>query len=179
MKIIRNDFSFKKEKTFFQKLFVIYYVILVEMFNDFKSRLLFEYIKNKQWNKILEVIQKTAEKTTSDQFEKTFLQNFIIAKKVSSQQIVDFHFENLVDSRLNIRFKLRDGLIYYTNFNDDRKKLCIFNALKREIFELTYNRQHYEEFHKIYDRVVNFIYIKHLSKHLRAYINHCSKCDLN
>ena len=80
---------------------------------------------------------------------------------------------------MNIRFKLRNELIYYTNFNDDRKRLCIFNALKREIFELTYDRQHYEEFHKLYDRIVNFIYMRHLSKHLRAYINHYPKCDLN
>ena len=80
---------------------------------------------------------------------------------------------------MNIRFKLRDELIYYTNFNDDREKLCIFNALKREIFELTYDRQHYKEFHKTYNRIVNFIYMRHLLKHLRAYINYCSKCELN
>ena len=43
-----RDFSFKKEKTFPQKLFVTYHVTLVEMFDDFKSRLLFEYIKDEQ-----------------------------------------------------------------------------------------------------------------------------------
>ena len=47
LKIIKNDFSFKKEKTFLQKLFIIYYITFVKMFDDFKSRLLFEYIKNK------------------------------------------------------------------------------------------------------------------------------------
>ena len=80
---------------------------------------------------------------------------------------------------MSIRFKLRDELIYYTNFDDDRKRLYIFNALKREIFELTHDRQHYERFHKKHNRIVNFIYIRHLSKHLRAYKNYCSKCELN
>ena len=80
---------------------------------------------------------------------------------------------------MNLRFKLRDKLIYYTNFDDGRKRLCIFNALKKEIFELTYDRQHYKEFYKTYNRVINFIYMRHLSKHLRVYINHYSKCDLN
>ena len=90
-----------------------------------------------------------------------------------------FSFRNLVDNRLNIRFKLRDELIYYTNFNDGRERLCIFNALKREIFELTHDRQHYKEFHKTYDRIISFVYMWHLSKHLWAYINYCLKCELN
>ena len=45
VKII-NDFSFKKEKSFPEKLSVIYYIILMKMFDDFKLRLLLEYIKN-------------------------------------------------------------------------------------------------------------------------------------
>ena len=45
VKII-NNFSFKKEKSFSEKLFIIYYVTLMKMFDDFKLRLLFEYIKN-------------------------------------------------------------------------------------------------------------------------------------
>ena len=47
VKII-NDFSFKEEKSFSEKLSIIYYVILMKMFDDFKSRLLLEYIKNKK-----------------------------------------------------------------------------------------------------------------------------------
>ena len=70
-------------------------------------------------------------------------------------------------------------MIYYTNFDDDRKKLCIFNALKREIFELIYDHQHYKEFYKTYNRIINFIYMRHLSKHLRIYIDYYSKCELN
>ena len=80
---------------------------------------------------------------------------------------------------MNFRFKLRNELIYYTNFDDDRKKLCISNALKREIFELIHDRQHYEKFHKTYNRVINFVYMRYLSKHLRIYINHYLNYELN
>ena len=100
-------------------------------------------------------------------------------KKISSQQYSNFHFGNLVDSRLSLRFELRNELIYYTNFDDDREKLCILNALKREIFELIHDRQHYEGFYKTYNRIVDFVYMRHLSKHLRAYINHYSKYGFN
>ena len=44
---IRN-FSFKKKKSFSEKLFIIYHITFVEMFDDFKSRLFLKYIKNKQ-----------------------------------------------------------------------------------------------------------------------------------
>ena len=48
LKIIKNDFSFKKKKLFLEKLFIIYYIIFVKMFDDFKLRLFFECIKNEQ-----------------------------------------------------------------------------------------------------------------------------------
>ena len=47
LKIIKN-FSLREEKSFSEKLSIIYYIIFVKMFDDFKSRLFFKYIKNKQ-----------------------------------------------------------------------------------------------------------------------------------
>lgn len=88
-------------------------------------------------------------------------------------------FDDLVDDRLELRFKLRDELIYYTNFDDKRERLCILNALEKEIFELAHDRQHHEGYHRTYDRIASFIYLRHLSKHLRIYIDYCSKCELN
>ena len=48
LKIIKNDFSFKKEKSFLEKSFIIYYITFIKMFDDFKSHLFFKYIKNKR-----------------------------------------------------------------------------------------------------------------------------------
>ncbi len=41
--------------------------------------------------------------------------------------------------RLSLRFKLRDDLIYYINFNDGREQLYIPNSLEKEVFYLAYN----------------------------------------
>ena len=69
--------------------------------------------------------------------------------------------------RADLRFKLRDDLIYYINFNDDRERLCISKALETHIFHLAHDMQHHEDYHRSYDRIVNLIYMRHLQKHLR------------
>lgn len=38
-----------------------------------------------------------------------------------------------------IRFKYRNELLYYINFDNERKRLCISIALKHEIFSLTHD----------------------------------------
>ena len=88
-------------------------------------------------------------------------------------------FDDFSNSRLGLHFKLRDELLYYTNFDDECERLCIFNAFEQEIFELAHDRQHHKSFYKSYDRIVNFIYIRYLFKYLRTYINHCSNCVFN
>ena len=42
--------------------------------------------------------------------------------------------------KIDLRFKLREELIYYTNFNNERKRLYILNSLKKKVFELIYDR---------------------------------------
>ena len=48
MKIIKQNFYFIKKKLFFKKteLFIIYHIILIKMFDDFKSHFILKYIKN-------------------------------------------------------------------------------------------------------------------------------------
>lgn len=81
--------------------------------------------------------------------------------------------------KLGLRFKQRDGLIYYTNFDDGRERLCIPNSLEKQIFELAHDRQHHGGFHRTYDRITGSLYLRHLSKRLRSYIEHCPDCQLN
>ena len=78
-----------------------------------------------------------------------------------------------------MRFKLRDELFYYINFNDEKKKLCIFNVFEKKIFEFIHDRQYYENFYKIYNRIAGSIYIKYLFKYFRFYIEHCSEYKFN
>ena len=77
---------------------------------------------------------------------------------------------------LNIQFVFREDLIYYQNEYNDRKRLCILKSLKQKIFELTHNKHNYEKFHRIYKRIVESYYFKHLIKRLKRYILHCPKC---
>ena len=60
--------------------------------------------------------------------------------------------------KLDIRFKIRNNMIYYI-FGDDRERLYIFYFIKKKIFYITYNLLNYNEFFKIYNRFLRFIYI--------------------
>ena len=144
---------------------VSYHITLVEMSADFKSRLIAEYAKDPQWSKVLEVIKGVAA---------TIPNTLTNEPGVGNNDVGD-----ATTRRVGLRFKLRDGLIYYTNFDDGRERLCIPNALEQEIFELAHDRQHHGGFHRTYDRIVNSLYLRHLTKHLRTYIDHCPECELN
>ena len=165
---------------------ISYYITLVEMLEDFKSRLTKVYVKNKQWNRILKVLKRAEKKALSDQTQERPLQGSVTEAGVSPVDTADATGvppSNTADApeiqTVGLRFKLREGLIYYTNFDDGRKRLCIFNSLEKEIFELAHDRQHYEGYHRTYDRISNSMYLKHLFKHLRIYIEHCPECELN
>ena len=131
------------------------------------------------------VIQQIVKKTISNRFKifLLFLHDFNTTKKNLLLQIFKFQFENFFEiffnKRFELRFKLKNELFYYINFDDKKKRLCILNVFKKKKFELIYNRQYYGNFYRTYNRIANFIYFKYLSKHLRIYINHYSKCEFN
>ena len=81
--------------------------------------------------------------------------------------------------RIGLRFRLRNDLIYYTNFDDGRERLYVPEALEHNIFKLAHNEQHHGGFHRTYDRIAASIYIRYLAKHLRVYIEHCPAYQLN
>ena len=49
------------------------------------------------------------------------------------------NFNKIFTRKIDLRFKLRNKLIYYINFDDERKRLCVFNIFEKNIFELIYN----------------------------------------
>ena len=69
--------------------------------------------------------------------------------------------------------------LYYTNFDEGRQRLCIPNVLEKEVFELAHDKQHHGGYHRTYDRIAGSVYLRHLAKHLRSYIEHCPDCQLN
>ena len=127
-----------------------YHITLVEMSDSFKERLVKAYQEDDQWRKILTLLEKETTDVADDEAK-----------------------------RIGLRFKLRNGLIYYTNFNDGRERICVPNSLEKHIFELAHNRQHHGGFHRSYDRIATSIYMRHLTKNLQSYIEHCPDCQLN
>ena len=51
--------------------------------------------------------------------------------------------------------------------------------MKQEIFKIAHDLSNHDDFHRIYDRIVNSMYFKQLTKRLRNYIKYCSECQLN
>ena len=51
--------------------------------------------------------------------------------------------------------------------------------MKKRIFATTYDENHHCDFHRVYVRISEFLYIKHLIKKFRKYIKHCKKCIEN
>jgi len=80
---------------------------------------------------------------------------------------------------VNIKFKHRNELLYYIDLNDRRERLCILIAMKKKIFQMIYDNHHHVSFHWSYDCISRSLYIKHLSKRLKTYIDHCFECNLN
>ena len=88
--------------------------------------------------------------------------------------------KNIIDSfkhSMEIRFMLRNELIYYV-FMPNSNRFCIPDALVQNVFELTYDKQHHDDFHQIYNRF-DIVFIKHLTKLFKNYIKYCFICSIN
>ena len=47
-------------------MLISYYITLIKMSEDFKSRLMKAYVKDKQWNRILKVLKRAEKEALSD-----------------------------------------------------------------------------------------------------------------
>ena len=81
-------------------------------------------------------------------------------------------------TRPGLRFRLRQGLIYFTA-GDGRERLCVPASMEQEVFQLAHDQTHHGGFHRTYDRITSSVYIRQLTKRLKAYIAHCPECQLN
>ena len=95
-------------------------------------------------------------------------------------EIVDINLKDTFkdDFKAEIQFKHRNDLIYY-RIENGRERLCVSNFMKQKIFIMIHDFIHHDDYHRIYDKIVSSVYIRHLFKHLCIYIAHCSNCQLN
>ncbi len=102
--------------------------------------------------------------------KKTYIQNAQWAKL-----LIKLRDRRNSDDAKDIDFSLRDDLIYYTSI-EKSLRLCILWFIKRDIYRMTHDDHHHCDFHRVYARVVESLYIRHLIKRLRRYIRHCRQC---
>ena len=58
------------------------------------------------------------------------------------------------------------------------KRLCISVSMMINIINLIHDKNH-SEFDKIYQQIISSWYVQSLIKHIKFYIKHCSKCNVN
>jgi hypothetical protein len=100
-------------------------------------------------------------------FKKIYIQNTKWAKL-----LIKFRDRRNSDDAKNIDFSLRDDFIYYTSI-EKSFKFCILWFIKRNIYRIIHDDHHHCDFHRVYARVIESLYIRHLIKRLRRYIKHC------
>ena len=86
--------------------------------------------------------------------------------------------ENSNDTFDDIDFILKSDHVYYVP-QKRIPRICISWKLKKDIFQMIHDQNHHCGYHKTYVKIVETVYIRHLSKRLRRYIKHCKKCLKN
>ena len=118
--------------------------------------------------------------------------DFVIEAQISSNNIVSkvtstivndmSDISNVVETKSesvrDLQFECRDQLFYYL-INNEKRRLCISKIMQNEMFKLIHDQTHHEKFQRTYDRLCHSIYIRRMIKHLKQYIKHCLKCQLN
>ena len=89
------------------------------------------------------------------------------------------HNENMMKWSAELHFAYQNDLIYYIDNINGHECLCILICFKKKIFELMHDQQHHSGFYRTYDHILTFLFLYHLIRCLKIYIQHCLKCQLN
>ena len=177
-----------------------HHVILVEMSNDFKIRLKQAYQNDEHWSKILVIVRFVVVITSAT--SATSAHEAIATNEATSTNVVVLFVVDVASSTVSIfqrnsnaktshektyelfdsrdvRFRYKNDLLYYTSDLADSERLCIFAAMKTEVFRQAHDLTHHDDFMRTYDRLRNSIYVHSMIKHLKTYIAHCSNCQIN
>ena len=88
-----------------------------------------------------------------------------------------------ISNDIEIFFMQKNDFIYrkksFQNSSFISRCLCISASCEQNILAIIHDENNYVDFDKIYQRIVSSYYIKSLSTHLKKYLKHCSKCNIN
>ncbi|SMY30032.1 unnamed protein product [Zymoseptoria tritici ST99CH_1A5] len=168
----------------------IYHALLVDMTDDFRTRLREGYAKDGPWAKVLALCEKEEQKALSKAKEhesKDRDREWISNRRSDPQRALNKYIASGVQPDFRdgtIKHDgshsfLENGLIYCRELGSGRDRLCIPPSLVHEVFEMPYDRR----FHPGYDRTIAKIkasvFIRDLATSLRNYLNHCLPCVQN
>ena len=167
---------------------IAYHITLVEMSDEFKQRLKTAYTSDTHWSKILAVISPAAASNSSPAATSNSSGAATAGAGDTVPPVADGgdpaageeqpgQVEENPPPRCS-KFRLREDLIYYVS-GEGKDRLCIPEAMEQEVFRITHNLSSHVGFHRAYDRLVNSVYVRHLAKRLRVYIQHCPECQLH
>ena len=126
-------------------------MFLIEMNADFKQRILDDYKIDLNWQRVTFVLE------ANDNHDE-------------SVAILSFYKEEN-----DLIFRFDDYIIESHDYESNR--LCISHSIIQEILKMTHDDSHLE-YARCYDQIVFSYYIRDLSRYLRDYLKHCSKCQI-
>ena len=120
--------------------------------------------------------------TSSSSIESSFStkRNSTLMTNIFVESIVTFFDITKTKKKIfnDIDFRLIDDLIYYVK-NDNSSRFCFSINFEQNVMKLIHNENSHVEHHRIYVRIVKFVYIRYLFKKFTIYIKHCSFCQFN
>ena len=133
------------------ELNALFTVSLMKMNSDFKQRILNDYKSNFNWQRIFEQLDVNEN-------------NEIVVKLLFYRKKNDFIFR-FDDFTI-------DDHVY------ELRRLCISHSIIKNILQLTHNEKKHLDYVKCFERLTFSWYIRGLSRYLRNYLKHCSKCQM-
>ena len=134
------------------ELNVLFTVLLMKMNEVFRNRILKDYKKNLNWQKIIEILNND---------ESVIILFFYREKKNTFDENFIFRSND---------FTIDDHVYEFC-------RLCIFHSIVQNIFQLIYDDDHFD-YVKCFEQMFVSYYIRDLFRYLRDYLKHCSNCQI-
>ena len=186
----------------------VYNGTIVELSSTFRARLLEAY-KKQEWVAIWSQLKEHAvqaarkaeknkkatastEKTLAKAVSRVAQKNGSAARTTTAQTTGEHSLENnsaktLISANIQrarkdqhgTKFEMHSELIYHVDLASEKRQLCIPKSLIKEIFKLAHNDAFHMGYHRVFNTIVEGLYIRRLAHHLKQYITFCLQCRLN
>ena len=157
-----------------------YTTTLVEMSEDFRSRIVKGYEVDPAWQKVLRVLYDEESRG-----EDAARLDFVLGEEVSKEDksTDDGSAEGFRDARSaednaspERQESFHNRLIYYVEKSTGVRRLCISEAVVKDILDVTHTAKGHMGFARCFKRVLSSWCVRGLTRYLRDYLKHCPQC---